>query len=66
MNKCEKCGKEQFGKMMKIETENATHWFCNPCLFEAEKSLTMLLFKNKDQRALLKSIRKHLKHEKTN
>ena len=66
MNRCEKCSKEQFGKMMEIKTENAIHFFCNPCLFEAEKSLAMLLFKNKDQRKLLKNIRKWLKHTKTN
>ncbi len=62
---CSKCDNEQLPEnLMTIESETKTYYYCRICLKQAQDTLNMLIFKNKENRQLLKRIRKFLKHEK--
>lgn len=63
MNTCSLCQRKTT-KLLKIESEFQTYWYCENCLRKAEIILSMKIAPNKEERRLLKSIRKFLKREK--
>lgn len=62
MVSCSKCSQEVLPeKLLEIETESNTYYYCTACIKTAEGTLSMKLYLNKDDRALLKQFRKFLK-----
>lgn len=62
---CSRCGKETAPeKLLKIESEHQHYQYCITCLKIAHDILSMKIAPNKEERRLLKSIRKFLKHVK--
>ena len=62
---CSKCGAKPLPeKLMQIKDEHKSYYFCESCLKNANEILGMKIFLNKEERKLLKSIRKWLKYEK--
>lgn len=62
---CNKCyGLLLPNQWMKIETEKEPYYFCSTCIVQAEKTLAMKMYLNKDDRDLLKKFRKYLKKKK--
>ena len=49
---------------MSIATDDNKYYYCRICLKQAQDTLSMQIFQNKDTRALLKKIRRFLKSEK--
>lgn len=65
--RCSRCNSAPLPEdLLPIESDNATYYFCSACLKQAEGTLAMKIFKNKEERKLLKNIRKFLKHEEKN
>lgn len=60
---CNKCGLfiSQVEKLMGIETELAKYYYCISCIKQAQGLLSMKMYLNKDERALLKKMRRFLK-----
>lgn len=62
---CKKClGTLLPNKWMEIETEAEKYYFCDNCIIQAEKTLSMKIYLNKEDRAFLKQLRKYLKKRK--
>ena len=62
---CTKCGATPLPEhLLPIETETNSYYYCSSCLKVAQNDLSMKIILNKDERRLLKNIRKFLKHEK--
>ena len=63
---CTKCGQEPpEEKLMPIKNEEDTiYYFCELCLKEAHDLLSLKIIKTPEEKRLLKSIRKFLKHGK--
>jgi hypothetical protein len=65
--KCSKCGQAALSEqLMPIETETNIYYYCISCVREAEALMSMKIFINKDERALLKQLRKFIKKGKAN
>jgi len=62
MRKCDKCHTQPFPQVMfKCEDESGKrYWFCRPCTKEAYILLDSRLYKNKNDRNLLKDMGKFL------
>lgn len=59
---CSKCGQEALPEqLLEIQSEYNIYYYCISCLKEAQNTLSMKIYLNKDDRALLKKIRKFLK-----
>ena len=64
---CSKCGNETLPEnLLPIEMEYNKFYYCRICLKNAQDTLSMQMFKNKDTRKLLKNIRKFLRSETKN
>lgn len=59
MDICEKCNRERKG--LSVETSEKVHFFCKSCVKKAADQLSLLPYKNKEVRNLLKKFRKYLK-----
>lgn len=65
--KCTKCGRQPLPEqLMEIKTDSQTYHFCKACIKQAHDSLSFKLFKNGEERKLLKNIKRFLKNEKSN
>lgn len=65
---CSKCG-QKIGKqedLFKIKSELQSYYFCKSCIKKAAGLLGMKIMITKDEKNLLKDMRKWLKHEKAN
>lgn len=51
-------------KMMKVDSGKRIYQFCPSCLKSSQELLSMKIAPNKEERKLLKNIRKFLKHVK--
>jgi len=62
MRECNKCHTKPFPQeMFKVENENESrYWFCRPCTKQAYILLGMKLYINKEERSLMKGMRKFL------
>ena len=62
---CDSCGLPTTpDKLMPIVSELKKHYFCINCLKQSDKLLSMKIAPNKEERKLLKQIRKFLKKSK--
>ena len=59
MEFCEKCQRER--DCLSVETEENVHYFCKSCIKKAISQLSILPYKNKEVRSLLKNFKKYLK-----
>lgn len=64
---CSKCGQAALPEqLLPIETDLNIYYYCISCVRQAEGDLSMKLYLNKDERKLLKNLRKFLKKGKAN